>query len=462
MKQLIADAWKGDTLEGLCRHVEIPAVSGSFDKNWEARGELLNALNEAVRWAKTQLPHAYFEVSSLPNCPPVLYMDIPAFGGHTGKSVLCYGHLDKQPETVGWDADLGPWKPVVKEGKLWGRGCVDDGYNFYSIVTAVKALEETKTAHPRITGLYETDEESGSRDMAKYIAQYKDRIGKPGMVCILDLFAVDDQRVWLTQSLRGIVALTVKVSVLKKASHSGTASGIVPSSFRIMRILLDRLENAETGEVLIPSMYSEIPEEYIQGAHKLAETFDPRQAFSYEGDTVSMKDSAFDAVIAGNWKPTLSVLGADGLPPPDKASGLVRTHTTLKLSFRIPPGVNAEQALADVKARLTTDIPYHASVTITDEHSAPGFAAPLMPDWLKASANELSQAIFGHDVGYTFTGGSIGVITDFAKAFPDAFFINTGALLPDSSAHAPNENLQLDYAEKLTLWVAELFARVPR
>ncbi len=462
MQQYIKDAWSGDTLEALSRFVSIPAKSKDFDKAWAEHGELMRALVEGRTWALKHFPNATFEILSLPGIPPALFFDIAATEGHDGDPVLFYGHFDKQPETEGWSEGLGPWTPVVRDARLYGRGAVDDGYCFYSALTAVAALQANHIAHPRICGLFETDEESGSTDLASYLKLVETRIGKPAFICILDLFATDFNRVWITQSLRGIVSLVVKVSVLQTPAHSGVASGIVPSSFRIMRSLLDRIENAENGEVLVKSMHSVIPDYIRKMASDIAKDYDPRRSFKFHGNTEAAETSALDALIAGTWRPTLSVLGADGLPATHTASGLVRSATALKLSFRIPPGVDAQAALKETISLLTTNVPYGASVEISETAASAGFCAPQWPTWLLEQGQKSSLRYFNEGLGNVLCGASIGTLPAFQAAFPNAPFINTGALGPGSNAHAPDEWLDLNYVERLTAWVADMVASVPR
>lgn len=462
MKNWIHEAWHGDTLTALSNFIKIPAKSKAYDQEWEAHGFLQQALEEAKAWGEKHFPQGTFEIQMLPHIPPILYFDIPATEGHTGKPVLFYGHLDKQPETLPWSDGLGPWDPVVRNGRLYGRGAVDDGYCFYTALTAVKALEVAGKAHPRICGLFETDEESGSTDLATYIKMLAPRVGDPAFICILDLFATDLKRVWLTQSLRGIVNLILTVKVLDTPAHSGVASGIVPSSFRIMRQLLDRVEDSATGKVLVKSMYSEVPAHIEAMAKEIVQTYDPRKDFKYNGQTQSSQKSAYDALMASTWLPTLSILGVDGMPATSKASGLVRTSTSLKLSFRIPPGVDGQKALAEAIELLTTNVPYQATVEVSHAMASDGFCAPALPDWLQKASEGAAQTFFGEKVGNVFCGGSIGTIPAFHENFPTSPFINTGALDAISNAHAPDESLSLEYAEKLTEWVAHLVASTPR
>ena len=370
-------AWMGDTLEGLKDFIRIPAKSRAFNPNWESDGILKRTLEDSAEWGRRLLPCAEFEIIEKPGIPPALFIRIPTAGGHKGKPAFFYGHLDKQPETEGWSEGLGPWTPVVRDGRLYGRGGVDDGYNYYLTLTAVKALEEAGAAHPEIFCLFETDEESGSRDLARYIQELAPRIGDPAFIAIADLGCNDMKRVWLTQSLRGTVSLTVDVRVLNTPSHSGLACGVVPSSFRIMRALLDRIEDAATGELLLPELNCEVPPDILECLRSLAQEGDVRECFDWAGDTHAQAKTAFEALLTNTWKPSMCVVGADGLPPCDNAGNVLRSNTSLRLSFRTPPLVDAKAALEAVIRTLTENVPCGAQVTVSRAEAASGFVSPL-------------------------------------------------------------------------------------
>lgn len=458
----IHHAWTGDTLEGLMDFIRIPAKSRAFNPSWETDGILKRALEDSARWGRRLLPAAEFEIIEKSGIPPALFIRIPASGSHTGKPAFFYGHLDKQPETVGWNEGLGPWTPVVRDGRLYGRGGVDDGYNYYLTLTAVKALKDAGIAHPEIFCLYETDEESGSRDLVQYIQALAPRIGTPAFIAIADLGCNDKKRVWLTQSLRGTVSLTVDVRVLDTPSHSGLAGGVVPSSFRIMRALLARIEDAQTGELLLPELNCEVPEDILDGLRSLAQESDVRQCFDWTGNTHAQAKTAFEALLANTWKPSMCVVGADGLPPCDNAGNVLRSNTSLRLSFRTPPLVDAKAALQAIIRVLTTNVPCGAQVSVSRAEAASGFVSALPTGWLRNTLENAGEAIFGNSTGYLFCGASIGTLPAFKAAFPESPFVNTGALGPACNAHAPNEWLDLAYAEKLTCIFAELIAGIPR
>lgn len=460
--ETIQNLWKNETLIGLQDFIRLPALSRSFDPDWESNGILKQTLLMAMEWGKKQLPQATFEILESPKIPPALKIYIPAFQNHNGQPAFLYGHLDKQPEAGEWAKGLGPWQPVIKENLLYGRGSVDDGYNFFLCLTAIKALEEHGISHPEIFALFETDEESGSRDLAAYVNDMAPEIGSPAFIAIADLDALDQSRIWLTQSLRGSIALTIRVSVLNSPAHSGMASGIVPSSFRIMRSLLDRIENAETGELLLPELNTDIPQNILDCIEKLALVADVRTKFNWASETTAVGNSSFEALLQNTWKPSLCVTGADGLPPCNQAGNVLRTSTALKLSIRTPPTIDAQKALAALIQVLTHDVPYNAKVEILDSEAASGFVAPLPTRWLLESLNQSSQTHFGKEPGYLFCGASIGTLPMFSQAFPTAPFVNTGALGPLSNAHAPNECLDLPYAIKLTCIFADLIANIPK
>lgn len=459
--ETINEAWAGPTLEALKEFVRLPAKSRNFNSHWETDGVLKAALLQAADWGKQRFANAEFRLIEKPGIPPALFVRIPSKGGHTGSPAFFYGHLDKQPETTGWRKGLAPWTPVVENGRLYGRGAADDGYNYYLTLTAVEALEKNAVPHPEIMCLFETDEESGSADLEDYIQSIAPEVGSPAFIAIADLGASDYSRVWLTQSLRGIIALTLNVRVLNTPSHSGSASGIVPSSFRIARMLLERIENAETGEIRIPELNPPVPTEISECIRRLSESEDPRKQFDWAGHTHSPCTTAYDAMLTNTWKPSLSIIGADGLPNTHNAGNLVREETSLRLSFRTPPTANAHNALTAIKSILTANPPYGAEVTVTDTAAESGFETTLPSGRLGTLLNLSCQTHFGHDIGFTFCGASIGTLPAFKRAFPDAPFINTGALGPESNAHAPNECLNLEYTKKLTCVFADLIAGIP-
>lgn len=449
--------WYETVLPSLSRFVEIPAVSANYDPNWADNGQLDAAIDHLRAWIESRgVAGVTCEVVRLPGRSPLLYVDVPAADGPTGETVLLYGHLDKQPPMDGWSPGLGAWKPVVRDGLLYGRGAADDGYAGYAAITAIEAVRAHGGAHARCALLLETGEESGSPDLPAYLDHLAERLGAVTLVVCLDSGAGDDQRLWLTTSLRGMAEAALTVRVLDSGQHSGLASGLVPSSFRVLRTLLDRLEDSATGEVLVPGMTVTVPEDRL-GEIRDAIADAPglvRDAVPPVAGMRLVSEDDVELALNNTWRPTLSVVGADGLPPTAEAGNVLRPYTTVKLSFRLPPTADHHAALKAVRETLTADPPYGARVSIEQEESAPGWNAPRTAEWLRSALDAASDTVFGKPWRTMGLGGSIPFMGLLHQTYPDAQFVVTGALGPGSNAHVPDECLDLEFSAKVTASVA--------
>jgi acetylornithine deacetylase/succinyl-diaminopimelate desuccinylase-like protein len=401
---------------------------------------------------------------------PVLFFDIPATGGlDPNRTILFYGHLDKQPEMTGWRPGLGPWLPVYEDGKLYGRGGADDGYAVFAAVAAIIALDKQGVARPRCVGLIETCEESGSYDLPAYLDALAPRMGDVQLVIALDSGAGNYDQLWVTTSLRGLINGTLTVNVLTEGVHSGDAGGVVPSSFRVARQLLDRIDDSRTG-VVKPAMFScEIPAERTEQAKQAAEILGESvwQRFPWDsccddgGKFVFVQPTSKDPVeliLNRTWRAALAVTGADGLPAIAAAGNVQRPRTALKLSLRLPPLVDASKAAPALKQALEADPPYSARVTFQYEQAASGWNAPASLPWLTALLDSASQTFYGKPAAYLGEGGTIPFMGMLGVKFPKAQMLVTGVLGPKSNAHGPNEFLHVPYAKKLTAAVAMLLA----
>ncbi|RYF43193.1 MAG: M20/M25/M40 family metallo-hydrolase [Comamonadaceae bacterium] len=466
--------WDSDIVRQLTDYIAIPAKSPGFDKDWAAHGYLETVLRNAAAWVEAQKVEGLkLEIVRLEGRTPVLFFDIPATRADAGnaQTVLMYGHLDKQPEFNGWRNDLGPWTPKYEDGKLYGRGGADDGYAVYASIAAVQALKAQKAAHPRIVGLIETCEESGSYDLLPYVDALRPRLGDVGLVICLDSGAGNYDQLWLTTSLRGMASGTLKVQILTEGVHSGDASGLVPSSFRIMRQVLDRLEDSKTGRLLPQSFHCEIPAERLAQAAATAAILGdevykrfPWAHYDCGGSTAFALPTTTDpvqALVNRTWTPTLSVTGAEGFPALQDAGNVLRPYTAFKLSLRLPPLVDAGQAVQELKALLEDNAPYQAKVTFESNGGATGWNAPSTAPWFEQALNASSQSHFGAPCGYIGQGGTIPLMSMLSQGFPTAQMMVCGVLGPKSNAHGPNEFLHVPYAKKLTAAVAEVIARMP-
>jgi acetylornithine deacetylase/succinyl-diaminopimelate desuccinylase-like protein len=361
---------------------------------------------------------------------------------------------------TGWHADHGPWTPHYEDGRLYGRGGADDGYSVYAALAALAALQAQGIPHARCVGTIETCEESGSYDLPAYLAQLAPRMGAVDLVVGLDSGCGDYERLWATTSLRGLAAGTLSVTVLTEGVHSGDASGIVPSSFRIARRLLERIDDTATGRVLPPLFHVPIPEERRAqaaiAARLLGDLVTGKYPFS--GATQPMVADGTEALLNRTWRPALSVIGADGLPPIASAGNVLRPNTSLKLSLRLPPTLDGEAATAELKRVLEADPPGRATVEFLPDQAASGWnAAPTAP-WLERAMAEASEVFFGKPMAAMGEGGTIPFMAMLGRHFPRAQFLITGVLGPHSNAHGPNEFLHVPYAKKLTACVAHVLA----
>ncbi|WP_296510236.1 M20/M25/M40 family metallo-hydrolase [Rhodoferax sp.] len=474
----VSAAWDQDIVHRLTDYIRIPAKSPMFDPEWAASGLLDTVVRNTAQWIEAQkVPGLTLEVIRLEGRTPVLFFEVDADGGAagdqpaSGQTVLMYGHLDKQPEFSGWRNDLGPWTPKYEDGKLYGRGGADDGYAAYAAIAALQALKAQKLRHPRIVGLIETCEESGSYDLLHYVDALKPRLGEVGLVVCLDSGAGNYDQLWLTNSLRGMASGVLKVEILTEGIHSGDASGLVPSSFRILRQVLDRLEDSKTGHLLPASFHCEVPVQRMEQARatsvilgdELFKRF-PWAHYDCGGATTFALPTTADpleALLKRTWQPTLSVTGADGFPDIQNAGNVLRPYTAFKLSLRLPPLVEAAAAVQELKALLEDNAPYQAKVTFEGLSSATGWNAPDTAPWFDSALNDASNAHFGAPCGHIGQGGTIPLMNMLSKGFPKAQMMVCGVLGPKSNAHGPNEFLHVPYAKKLTAAVAQVISRFP-
>lgn len=444
-----------ELLPSLCDYIAIPAKSPSFDPQWEERGEIDRAIGLIYDWCKDQaLENWEVRVVRLEGRTPLIWIEIPGTGD---AKVLLYGHLDKQPEMTGWSAGLGPWKPVFSADRLYGRGAADDGYAVFASVTALKALHAEGISHSPCSILIEACEESGSYDLPFYIEHLSQFIGEPDLVICLDSGCGNYEQLWCTTSLRGLVSGTLTVEVLEEGVHSGDAGGIVPSSFRLSRGAISRLENEATGEILLPEFKDEIPPDRTsqaeisggiigRGVYNRFPFVTPR----------AENESAAELILNRTWRSALEVTGASGLPPLEEAGNVLRPKTTLKLSIRTPPRVDPEKAALALKRSLESTQEPGTKIGFSTEMLASGWNSPSLSPWLEKALERVSISWFERPAVLMGEGGTIPFMGMLGKRYPRAQFVITGVLGPGSNAHGPNEFLHIPTAKKLTGCIAEI------
>lgn len=466
--------WDEQIVPALTDYIAIPAKSPMFDADWAQHGHIERVVRNAASWVEgRRIAGLKLEVIRLEGRTPVIFFEVPATRPGSSDTICLYGHLDKQPEFNGWRNDLGPWTPKYENGLLYGRGGADDGYAIYASITAIEALDRQGIPRPRCVGLIETCEESGSFDLPAYIDVLKPRLGNVALVVCLDSGAGNYDQLWLTTSLRGNVTGTLKVEILTEGVHSGDSSGLVPSSFRILRQVLDRLEDSKTGELLPQSFHCEIPADRLEQARATAAILGdevwkrfPWACGADGGPTLPTTTDPTQALLNRTWKPTLSVTGADGFPELKNAGNVLRPYTAFKLSLRLPPMVDGNRAAAELKTLLEDNAPYNARVTFNADgrvgaQGASGWNAPSLAPWMEDALHAASRTHFGASCGFIGQGGTIPLMGMLQQGFPQAQMMVCGVLGPKSNAHGPNEFLHVPYGKKLTAAVAQVMAACP-
>jgi acetylornithine deacetylase/succinyl-diaminopimelate desuccinylase-like protein len=458
LRASIADTWRGSIVERLTAYVRIPNKSPMFDPAWEANGHMEAAVRLMADWCRSQpVPGMRVEIRRLPGRTPLLLVEVP---GELPGTTLLYGHLDKQPEFTGWLPGLGPWEPVLRDGKLYGRGAADDGYALFSSLTAIAALKAQRVALPRCVILIEACEESGSTDLPAHLEALGDAIGDPSLVVCLDAECGNYDQVWCTTSLRGNLVGLLHVRVLEEGVHSGMASGIAPTTFRIAAQLLARLESPINGSLLPEALSVSIPRDRREQVEAAARVLGGAVAgkLPWARGVRPVSNDPVELLINSTWKATLAVTGADGLPATLAAGNVLLPSLTLKLSLRLPPTCEPTRAARAVKEALEHDPPYGAEVRFESGGATAGWNAPAFAPWLEESITRASQQVYGREAVHVGCGGTIPFMGMLGERFPRTQFFITGVLGPHSNAHGPNEFLHLDYAERLTACVSLVLA----
>jgi acetylornithine deacetylase/succinyl-diaminopimelate desuccinylase-like protein len=460
MQEYIASKWEKDIIPTLMEYIKIPSLSPMFDKQWETNGLMAQAVQILLKYAKAQtIAGMTIELIEEKGVTPLIFIEIPATM-KDAPTVLMYGHADKQPPMTGWEDTLGPYTPVIRDNKLYGRAGADDGYAIFASLLSIEYLQSQGIPHSRVVLIIENSEESGSPDLKFHIDKLSTIIGTPNFVVCLDSGCQNYDQMWLTTSLRGMVSARLDCNIIKEGVHSGKGSGIIPDSFRICRQLLSRLEDEDTGKIKPETFYAEIPDERIVQAIQVCNILGDEiiNEFPFVGKSKPISDNLQTLVLNRTWKPQLTVTGASGLPDCDLAGNVMRPGTSLKLSLRLPPTVDATNASKELIHLLESSPPYGSDVSVKVGSCASGWNAPPLEDWLSKSLNESSSKHFGKPCGFVGEGGSIPFIGMLGHMFPKAQFCITGLLGPNSNAHGPNEFLHIPFAIKLTCCIVDILA----
>lgn len=458
LRSCIDSLWDQSILGQLQDYIRIPNKSPHFDADWERAGHMERAIQLMAQWCRSlPLEGMRVQIRRLPGRTPVLLVDVP---GEIPDTVLLYGHMDKQPEFTGWAEGLEPWQPVIRDGKLYGRGGADDGYAVFGSLAAILALKQQKVPLARCVVLIEASEESGSIDLPAHLQDLGDAIGDPSLVVCLDAECNDYERVWCTTSLRGNLTGRLEVRVLTEGVHSGMGTGIAPTPFAIAQQLLARIEDPASSEMRLPELCVEIPGDRLAQIAAAAGVLGAGVASKLPWTRGAHAISRDPAVLIANntWRATLAVTGADGLPPVATAGNVLLPVLAFKLSLRLPPTVDADRAAAAVRVALERDPPFGAQVRFEIDPPADGWNAPSFAPWLEASIDAASREIYGKPVMHAGCGGTIPFMAMLGRRFPKTQFFITGVLGPQSNAHGPNEFLHIGYVKQLNAALALVLA----
>lgn len=459
-KDFMDAIWDKEIVPALTDYIRIPNKSLAFDPEWERHGHMNKVVEMFTAWAKEklkQLPGASLEVVRLPGRTPLIFIEVP---GKAQGTVLMYGHLDKQPEMTGWTEAPDPWTPVLKNDRLYGRGGADDGYAMFAAIAALLALKAQNEAYARAVIVIESCEESGSPDLPFYIEHLGTRIGTPDLVVCLDSGCGNYDQLWLTTSLRGMVIGNLTVRVLTEGVHSGDASGVVASSFRIARQLLSRIEDETSGQMKLDSLFVQVPPERQEQAKNAAKILGDEvfTKLPFVSGMEPMGEDPAQLILNRTWRPQLAITALAGYPTPENGGNVLLPYTTLKLSLRLPPTCEAEPARLAIKKVLKDAPPYGAEVEFDAPRGETGWNAPALSPWLAQALEKASNAYFGKPPAFMGEGGSIPFMAMLGKKFPKTQFVVTGVLGPHSNAHGPNEFLHIPMGKKVSACIASILA----
>ena len=459
----IDEKWDDWYVKGLSDFIRVPNLSPNYDAEFLTNGKIEEAMELVDNYINQLqiegLSKKVFQPEG--SCPLVVYVVEPTHGSE--KNVMLYGHLDKQPWMDGWAEGLAPTEPVIRGEYLYGRGGADDGYAPFSCMLAIKNLQLQGVKLPRCALVLETEEESGSANLLTLLDLAKDFIGRPDFCFCMDSGAFNYDQLWCTSSLRGINIVDLKVDFGKSGYHSGEVGGIIPETFRIVRELLNRVDDPTTGRVH-DDFQVQIPQWAQDEARFMADLSGATMHNKYdyhEGCQPMDADNLPEMYLNNTWRANLSITGAAGLPDTSIAGNVVRASTQVRLSLRLPPSANPVETEAKLIQKLTTNVPYNAKVEAVGGHTGQGWCMKDMEPWLNGAIKKAGSDFFdGRDTGTYGMGGSIPFLAELDKMYPSTFILALGLIGPKANAHAPNECINLTFAKKLTKALSHLIAEV--
>ena len=466
LKKYIDKQFSLNVIPNLMNFIRIPNLSPLYDENWDTNGLLLKAANLVISFAKSlELKNAEINLIHDKGYSPLIFIDIPASRKNDTRTVLFYAHYDKQPHGEGWDEDKSPINPVIIDGHLYGRGSADDGYALFSILTAIKTCQDYDCPMPRICCIFEGAEESTETHLIYYFNKLMPILGDNITAFIpLDSGCSDYNHLWMTNTLRGVFDFDVHIETLQNECHYGPeASGIIAENMFLIRKIFDGIIDSTNGEVKLKEFHvDQIPEIIDQQLDKEIKIIGDdyiKNIPLYDGVS-PLKTTVKELLIASRWKPTCNILGIDNCPQiADKGFGIFPSMK-VRMSMRLPPGINKDKAIESLKTALSANTYFGAKVSLGYYDFAEGTSFFNMTQKCQNILNKASLEFFGNESVFMGGCGSLPFIPYFQNKYPNSDIICTGVLGNDSHEHGPNENLNLDAAKKLICVLAYFLSEI--
>jgi acetylornithine deacetylase/succinyl-diaminopimelate desuccinylase-like protein len=404
------------------RLVQIPSVSAA---GYDAAQVRTSAEFVSGLMHRAGFPTA--RVIEIEGAHPAVYAEIPA--PSDAPTVLLYAHHDVQPPGPADEWDTPPFQPSERNGRLYGRGTSDD--KAAVIVHTGAILAHSGKPPVGVKVLVEGEEETGSGNLGRFLDRYQDMLAA-------DVIVIADSGNWaigvptLTTSLRGLVDCTVQVRTLHNAIHSGMFGGPIPDAITVLARLLASLHDS-AGEVAVPGLRTETGQGPDLSADELR---------SDAGTVDGVELIGSGPLTTRLWtKPAISVLAIDA-PPIDQAINQLVPVARAKVSLRIAPGDDPQQAMDALVRHLESSVEWGAQVTVTPGALGEAFALDTSGPAYDAFRAAFAAAWETEPVEMG-VGGSIPFVADFSRRYPDASILLTGVADPTSRAHGPNESQDL-------------------
>lgn len=429
LRETITDLMPGLRAD-LERLVRLPSVAfeGFPEEPVKQAGDAVAELMMRAGLPEVRLVH-------IPGAPAAVFGARPAQPG--APTVLLYAHYDVQPagEDSAWTSP--PFEPTERAGRLYGRGAADDKSGIIMHAGALQALGADCPVGVKV--LIEGQEECGPSGTEEFVKANAELL-KADVIVISDVGNYSIGVPTLTTSLRGMAALDVEVETLEGAVHSGMFGGPAPDALiALTRMIATLHDDAGTVAVKGLDVIEYDGAEYDEAAFRKDAGVLPSVNLIGAG---SIADRLYG-------RPSINVIGLDA-PVVDGAANALIPRARARVSVRLAPGQDPEQAQAVVSRHLEAVSPWHVKVKVTPGSTGQGFLAETDgPAY--AAATDAMAAAFQKDVVHYGEGGSIPLVAGFLEAQPTAEMILWGCLEPQCKVHAPNESVDLAEVEHCVL-----------